>query len=72
MRMFLPHAICCVSSRERARAVRRRALPALTQRLADARVHRGMGALMPADIQKAMTAKDLVNLLAFLSTLKKQ
>jgi putative heme-binding domain-containing protein len=28
--------------------------------------------LMPADIQKAMTAKDLVNLLAFLSTLKKQ
>lgn len=28
--------------------------------------------LMPADIQKGMTAKDLVNLLAFLSTLKKQ
>ena len=28
--------------------------------------------LMPADIQKAMTAKDLVNLLAFLSTLKKK
>jgi len=28
--------------------------------------------LMPADIQKAMTANDLVNLLAFLSTLKKQ